>query len=121
MTVSYTHLDVYKRQVTDQAMEALENTFRFLEDAFGESQEMAAFLAELNTNGDSIRFLRDNDCPYFYKYNKGLLLDVYKRQVSSSHARRKTKDSRLPPRYSMWQWQETLSMPEQSTTGRFRF
>ena len=73
---------VEKRQkVTDQAMEALENTFRFLEDAFGESQEMAAFLAELNTNGDSIRFLRDNDCPYFYKYNKGLLFDERQKEI----------------------------------------
>ena len=73
---------VEKRQtVTDQAMDALENTFRFLEDAFGESQEMAAFLAELNTNGDSIRFLRDNDCPYFYKYNKGLLFDERQKEI----------------------------------------
>ena len=73
---------VEKRQaVTDQTMDALENTFRFLEDAFGESQEMAAFLAELNTNGDSIRFLRDNDCPYFYKYNKGLLFDDRQKEI----------------------------------------
>lgn len=73
---------VEKRQnVTDQTMDALENTFRFLEDAFGESQEMAAFLAELNTNGDSIRFLRDNDCPYFYKYNKGLLFDERQKEI----------------------------------------
>ena len=62
-------------------MEALEHTFRFLEDAFGESQEMAAFLAELNTNGDSIRFLRENDCPYFYKYNKGLLFDERQKEI----------------------------------------
>lgn len=73
---------VEKRQtVTDQAMEALENTFRFLEDAFGESQEMAAFLARTQYHGDSIRFLRDNDCPYFYKYNKGLLFDERQKEI----------------------------------------
>lgn len=73
---------VEKRQeVTNQTMNALENTFRFLEDAFGESQEMAAFLAELNTNGDSIRFLRENDCPHFYKYNKGLLFDERQKEI----------------------------------------
>lgn len=73
---------VKKRQeVTNKTMNALENTFRFLEDAFGESQEMAAFLAELNTNGDSIRFLRENDCPHFYKYNKGLLFDERQKEI----------------------------------------
>lgn len=73
---------VEKRQeVTNKTMSALENTFRFLEDAFGESQEMAAFLAELNTNGDSIRFLRENDCPHFYKYNKGLLFDERQKEI----------------------------------------
>lgn len=73
---------VEKRQeVTNKTMNALENTFRFLEDAFGESQEMAAFLAELNTNGDSIRFLRENDCPHFYKYNKGLLFDERQKEI----------------------------------------
>lgn len=73
---------VTKREtITEQTMESLENTFRFLEQAFGESQEMAAFLAELNTNGDSIRFLRENDCPYYYRYNKGLLFEDRQKEI----------------------------------------
>lgn len=70
-----------REQVTRETLEALENTFRFLEEAFGESQEMAAFLAELNTNGDSIRFLRENDCAYYYRYNKGLLFDERRKEI----------------------------------------
>ena len=49
--------------------------FDFLEDAFGDSQEMVAFVTELNTNGYSIRFLKENDCGRYYRYNKGLLFD----------------------------------------------
>ena len=51
------------------------------------------------------------------KFSGCLHTEEVEESVSSSHARRKTKDSRLHPRYSMWQWQRTLSMPEQSTTG----
>ena len=70
-----------RENVIDKTMDALEHTFCFLEEAFGESQEMAAFLAELHTNGDSIRFLRENDCPYYYKYNKGLLFDERQKEI----------------------------------------
>ena len=70
-----------RENVIDKTMDALEHTFCFLEEAFGESQEMAAFLAELHTSGDSIRFLRENDCPYYYKYNKGLLFDERQKEI----------------------------------------
>lgn len=70
-----------REEITEKTMDSLENTFRFLEKAFGESQEMAAFLAELNTNGDSIRFLRENDCPYYYRYNKGLLFKERQKEI----------------------------------------
>ena len=42
---------------------------------------MAAFLAVLHTNGVSIRFFRENDCPYYYKYNKGLLFDERQKEI----------------------------------------
>ena len=75
---------VEKREETaHQTEEALENVFCFLEQVFGESQEMAAFVTELNTNGDSIRYLRENDCPYYYKYNKGLLFDERRKEILS--------------------------------------
>ena len=74
--------NIEKRETITQKVEtALEHVFIFLEKAFGESQEMAAFVAELNTNGDSIKFLRENDCPYYYKYNKGLLFDEIHQEI----------------------------------------
>lgn len=53
----------------------LENVFRFMEAAFGESQEMVAFITELNANYYSVWFIKENGCSMYYRYNKGLLFD----------------------------------------------
>ena len=42
--------------VTEETLEALNNGFRFMEEAFGDSQEMVVFVTELNTSAASIRF-----------------------------------------------------------------
>ncbi len=66
-------------QMREEAIEtagyALDHAFDFMEDAFGDSQEMVAFVSELNTNFYSIQYLKENDCDKYYKYNKRLLFD----------------------------------------------
>ena len=47
-----------REQLADATLETLNHCFEFLEAAFGESQEMAVFVTELNTNVYSIAFLR---------------------------------------------------------------
>ncbi len=61
--------------MTEQTTEALDNAFRFLEDAFGESQEMVAFVTELNANYYSIWFISENGNDLYYRHNKGLLFE----------------------------------------------
>lgn len=67
---------------TEQASEALEHVFDFLEEAFGESQEMVAFLTELNANYYSIWFIRENGSDQYYRYNKGLLFDDRQKKIT---------------------------------------
>ena len=62
--VSYTHLDVYKRQ--EYISQTLQNVFDFMEAAFGDSQEMVAFITELNANFYSIWFIRENGSDQYY-------------------------------------------------------
>ena len=57
------------------ASEVLGHAFHFMEDAFGQSQEMVAFVTELNANYYSVWFIRENGCDLYYRYNKGLLFD----------------------------------------------
>lgn len=64
-----------REELEELAAEGLEHGFDFMEDAFGDSQEMVSFITELNTGYYSIWFLRENDCGRYYKYNKGLLFD----------------------------------------------
>lgn len=56
----------YRR--TDQTLEALNHGFIFMEDAFGDSQEMAVFVTELNASDASVRFLKENGCDLYYRY-----------------------------------------------------
>ena len=60
---------------TEEASQTLQNVFDFMETAFGDSQEMVAFITELNANFDSIWFIRENGSDQYYRHNKGLLFD----------------------------------------------
>lgn len=56
-----------------QTSETLTHVFDFMEDAFGESQEMVALITELNANYYSVWFIKEYGCDQYYRYNKGLL------------------------------------------------
>ena len=68
-------------KMTSHVSEVLENVFRFLEEAFGESQEMVAFVTELNANYYSTCFIKENGCDLYYRYNKGLLFDERQQDI----------------------------------------
>ena len=63
-------------RMTEHTSDALDNAFRFLEDAFGESQEMVAFVTELNANYYSVWFINENGNDLYYRHNKGLLFEA---------------------------------------------
>lgn len=58
-----------------EAGETLEHAFDFFEAAFLNSQELVVFLSELNTDWNSIEFLKEYDCERYYRYNKELLFE----------------------------------------------
>lgn len=65
----------------DETSEMLTNTFDFMEEAFGDSQEMVVFVTELNANYYSIQFIKENGCDQYYRYNKGLLFDERQEKI----------------------------------------
>ena len=69
------------QDMIDTAGEKLEYAFDFMEYAFGNTQEMTAFVTELNTNFYSIQFLQNYDCERYYQYNKNLLFDEKRRGI----------------------------------------
>lgn len=67
----------------EQTGAALTHVFDFMEAAFGESQEMVAFITELNANYYSVWFIKENGCDQYYRYNKGLLFDNRQQEILS--------------------------------------
>lgn len=72
--------EVYQTQL-DEAGQKLEYAFDFMEIAFGNSQEMTAFITELNANFYSVQFLQSYECERYYQYNKNLLFDEKRRNL----------------------------------------
>ena len=70
-----------KRILARHTAQVLENVFHFMEDAFGDSQEMVAFITELNANYYSLWFIRENGSDLYYRYNKGLLFDQRQQEI----------------------------------------
>ena len=63
------------------ALERLEYAFDFLEAAYGGGQEMVLFVTNLNTDPHSIRFLQENACERYFRYNRELLFDEKTQEI----------------------------------------
>ena len=70
-----------REEKIEETLDALEHAFDFMEEAFGDSQEMVAFVTELNTNVYSVQFLKDNECERYYRYNKKLLFGEQQEEI----------------------------------------
>lgn len=55
------------------AAAALDNAFRFVEDAFGESQEMLLLVTDLSANRYGMAFINDHGCERYFTHNERLL------------------------------------------------
>lgn len=66
---------------TDETSLTLQNVFDFMEVVFGDSQEMVAFITELNANYYSLWFIRENGSDQYYRHNKGLLFDDRQKMI----------------------------------------
>ena len=63
-----------RQSMLEQWKTAFDNSFAFVEAAFGESQEMVVFITELNSSHYALWFIGENGCEKYYQYNQGLLL-----------------------------------------------
>ena len=59
----------------------LEYAFDFMEGTFGDSQEMVIFITELNTSYYAVRFLEENECERYFRYNKRLLFEDREKDI----------------------------------------
>ena len=78
---SFARLSKKRQMAVDEAQEALNHVFDFLEKSFGESQEMVIFLTELNQDSYARAYISDNGNEAYFKYNKSLLFGERRRRL----------------------------------------
>lgn len=62
-------------QIEETVRRSLDTAFDFLEEAFGDSQEMVVFVTGLNSGYYSLHYLKDHICEKYFLYNKKLLTE----------------------------------------------
>ena len=72
-----------RRQQAVLTGEHLTNSFSFLHDVYGDSQEMVIFLTQLTAGSASLAFIRDWGNDAYYRYNKLLLLKDRKEELKA--------------------------------------
>ncbi len=66
---------------------SLEHAFTFMEEAFGEDQEMIIFVTELTMDPEISAFISENGCERYYKYNKSLLIGTRRAELLAELSR----------------------------------
>ena len=72
-----THFDALlalRDEAALKAKESLEHAFDFMENAFGEHQEMVVFVTDLTMDPDASRFISENGCQQYLRYSKKLMV-----------------------------------------------
>lgn len=72
---------VRREEMLEGTGENLAHVFHFLEDVFGQGQEMVAFMTKLNADEDSLWFVKENGSPEYFMHNKGLLFDERQQDI----------------------------------------
>lgn len=70
-----------RQKKIEHAQACLENAFLFMENAFGESQEMVIFITQLNASAVCLKFIRENGSEKYDKYNKSLLFNEKREEL----------------------------------------
>ena len=81
-----------------EAGAAFDNAFRFLEQTFGDSQELVLFVTEVTAGYDTSWFVENFGCDAYFRHNRELLFDDTRHRIREEIAaaraaeREETKD-----------------------------
>lgn len=62
-----------RQEIIEKIKRELEHAFRFIEDAFGEEQEMVLFVSGLSRSERAMEFISSHGCDAYFKYSEVLL------------------------------------------------
>ena len=58
-----------------------DNAFRFLEETFGQGQELVIFVTEITAGQDTSWFVENFGCDAYFRHNRELLFDDTRRRI----------------------------------------
>ena len=70
-----------RKSAGETAGRHFDNAFRYLEQAFGDSQELVLFVTEITAGFDTSWFVEHFGCDAYFRYNKELLFDDARRRI----------------------------------------
>ena len=70
-----------RRALAAEAGARFDNAFRFLEQTFGQSQELVIFVTEITSGHDTSWFVENFGCDAYFRHNKELLFDDTRRRI----------------------------------------
>ena len=74
--------EVEKRASQAQAAKAeLDHAFAFLEETFGQGQELVLFVTELTAGPDTSWFIESFGCDAYFRHNRELLFDDTRHRI----------------------------------------
>ena len=72
-----------------------DNTFRFLEQTFGDSQELVIFVTEVTAGYDTSWFVENFGCDAYFRHNRELLFDDTRRRIRADIAAAKGEEKHV--------------------------
>ena len=75
-----------RRKLGAETSAQFDNAFRFLEQAFGQGQELVIFVTEVTAGYDASWFVENFGCDAYFRHNKELLFDDRRRQIRADIA-----------------------------------
>ena len=81
-----------RRALAAEAGARFDNAFRFLEQTFGQSQELVIFVTEITSGHDTSWFVENFGCDAYFRHNKELLFDDTRRRIRENIAAAKAAE-----------------------------
>ena len=70
-----------RRMLGTETSAQFDNAFRFLEQAFGQGQELVIFVTEITAGPDTSWFVENFGCDAYFRHNRELLFDDTRHRI----------------------------------------
>ena len=75
----------------------MDNAFRFLEETFGQGQELVIFVTEITAGPDTSWFVENFGCDAYFRHNRELLFDDTRRRIREEIAAARADETKEEP------------------------